>query len=547
MPSLTPYSGTLSHEQAAHLLRRVSLGPTQADINAITGMTASAAVDMLYAQAEPNPFPPIDPASGATFINREELNGGTISGVLRAYTRFWWLKQMIESSSPVWEKMTLFLHTHFTSSEEKVGLGFPLYHQNALFRKYALGNFKALAKKVCRDYTMSVFLDGWTNSVEEPNENFAREFLELYTIGKGPQIGPGNYTTYTENDVREAARVLTGYIPWGFVEDVQIPAGFAPEFDSDTGLFMSSIVTFLHDLLPKQFSSAFQNTLIPGGLTVSAIEGELDAFIDMIFNQSATASHICRKLYRFFVYYDITPDIETDIIQPLATTFQNSGYDLVPVLKQLMKSEHFFDADDAVLSNNSLGAIVKSPMDLIVGTFSYFNISIGDTNDWLTHYSALALLDAFGNTMDMTLFQPPEVAGYPAFHQAPFYNRNWLSASTLVNRYQGMAALMFGIPVNNGALVVKLDSVHFVETSGYFTNPGDPNELVDTLIADLFPQGIGPMKRDTLKNSLTDGDPDAYWTQTWNAYIAGGSDATARFRLDSLFNAILQSPEYQLS
>ena len=117
---------------------------------------------------------------------------------------------MMASGGNACEKITFFWHTHFTTKKSLVG-STRMYYQNALFRYHALGNFRDLTKSICMDNAMLRFLDGSLNDKNNPNENFARELLELYTIGKGPQIGPENYTNYTETDVREAARVLSGY------------------------------------------------------------------------------------------------------------------------------------------------------------------------------------------------------------------------------------------------------------------------------------------------------------------------------------------------
>lgn len=444
-------------------------------------------------------------------------------------------------------KMNYFWHIHFTNSAEKVQLVFPNYHQNALTRQYALGNFKTLAHKICRDYAMSVYLDGWTNTNTDPQENFAREFIELYTLGKGEQIAEGNYTTYTEEDVRAAAKILTGFVPIGYFPDAQIPNGYTVETDPDTGLYRSNIITFYHDFSTKQFSSAFGNASIStGGTTIAHIENELSAFIDLLFNQNALAAYIVRRLYRFFCYYDITPEIETDIIQPLATTFRNSNYEIVPVLKQLLKSQHFFDSDDSLTTNNNIGAIIKSPFEVVVSAFKYFQIPYGTSANWQQHHDALIILDGFLTQMDMTLFEAPEVAGYPAYHQEPYFNRNWLSASTLVNRYGGFALITYGFTY--GSFTLKFDTVDYLQNSGVIANPGDVFEIVDTVTNDLYPFGIDATKRTALRNLLVDaGDPDYYWTNEWNTYTGGGTDATVRLRLNAFFNAILQSPEFQLS
>lgn len=546
MPSLQVYNQSLSRQEALHLLHRVGIGHNQAELDALEGMNSSAAIDFLLAQQAPTPAPPIDHETGTTFFEREEIEDNISPTLHHLYNANWWLKNMKETSSLITEKMTLFHSLHFTTNAEKVFYSFPIYHQNALFRHYAIGNFKTLTRKILYDAAMNVYLDGFTNTNANPNENFAREFLELYSIGKGEQIGEGNYTTYTEDDVREAARVLTGIVPITLLPENEWPAGQDIEYDADTGLYKNNVFPFWHDDGTKQFSSAFQNTTISTGANTAAnIEAEFEAFIDMIFDQDATALHICRKLYRYFVYYDITPEIEADIIVPLAATFRDNGYELLPVLEQLFKSAHFFDADDAEASNNNIGGIVKSPYEIVINTLKYFDVNVGDSSNWELHHEALSSFTNFMNEMGMPMFQPPEVAGYPAYHQAPSYNRNWISGTTLLARYISAVYLIFGY--NLGNIEVKLDTVDFVRNSGNIPDPSNPNNMVQVLTDDLFPMGIDTDKQVSLKNILTDGDPDAQWTIAWDDYIASGNDGTVRVRLDALFNSILQSPEYQLS
>lgn len=548
MASLNPLTTNLTRSQAAHLLRRATLGPTHTEISALAGQSVAAAVGALIQPISNLPNPPIDPINNESFIDREEVNGATTEQpfLLQAYTSIWWSKQLVNGTNLLVEKMVLFLSQHFTTSADKVGVAFPLYYRNSLFRVFALGNFKTLAKKICRDYAMSVYLDGWTNRIGNPNENFAREFLELYTIGKGDLIGPGNYTTYTEDDVREAARVLTGFFPSGYLSDADVPADIPIETDPDTGFYHSTIYPVFHDFFPKTFSAAFQNTIITSGSnTVTDIENELDQFINMLFNQSATAEHIVRKLYRYFVYYDITDEIENDIIQPLAQTFMSSNYELAPVLTQLFRSQHFFDADGAAASKHNIGGIIKSPMELNIGLARYLNVDFNDDSNLVDHYYRLAVMNEFSNTLNQELFEAPEVAGWAAYHQAPFYNRNWISGTAIINRYTIMVYMLFGFDVNGNQF--EIDYLNFTRNSGAISDPSDPNKVVDELTNDLYPFGVDAAKREILKANLTDGDVDYYWTQEWLNYINTNDDTVVQPRLLSLYSAILQSPEFQMS
>jgi len=156
------------------------------------------------------PPPPIDPATGSDWVSPKPGPENNEEGILARYFIAWHLELMRNEQTNVREKIVWFLHTHLPVSVFKVEWSTPVYYQNKLYRHFAFGSFKTLFKKLLLDNAMLWYLDNTLNESEIPNENFAREMLELYTIGKGPQIAPGDYTNYTEEDVKAAARVLTG-------------------------------------------------------------------------------------------------------------------------------------------------------------------------------------------------------------------------------------------------------------------------------------------------------------------------------------------------
>ena len=520
MASLNPITGTLGRRRAAHILRRATFGPTRADINLFAARTADQAIAEIY-QAAAAPALPTD------FDN----------------FKAWWLQHMLNSGRSGIEKMVFFFHTHFTAKEEVVGNNQALCHQNELFRFYATGNFRDLATKVSMDNAMMIFLDGNDNDRNNVNENYGRELLELYTIGKGPQIGDGDYTTYTEQDVKEAARVLSGY-------------SNDPDFltlDATTGLPTSyvrsddGIVANAHDAELKTFSAAFQNTVItPNALvgddaTVAATLDELDQLITMIFNQDETARHICRKIYRFFMYYEITAEIEQDIIGPLATTFRNANYEIMPVMQQLLRSEHFYDADNAIVDDDNHAAIIKSPLELVLGTLRYFGVT-------LPAPGTQEFLDAMQNGVlspmqlqGLNLMEPFEVAGYAAYHQNPDFNRNWISHNNLARRYEYIGRIMTSMDDYG----FQLDAVNYVENN--ISDPSDAQAIVQELVDDLLPEIITTERFDHFLNDvLLDGLSMANWTTEWFTYQSSNDDSAVRSQLENLFNALMQSPEYQL-
>ena len=531
MASLNPISGALGRERAAHLLRRATFGPTKQEIDSYAAQTIDQALTSLFTIGAVPPAPPNDAESGSTTSR---------------YFKGWWLDQMLTSGLSVQERMIYFLHTHFTTKESVVGSAQALHYQNALFRFYALGNFKTLSRKICLDNAMLVFLDSILNVNSAPNENFAREFFELYTIGKGPQIGPEDYTNYTERDVQEGARVLSGYTNDSefltLDADTSLPAGLARG---------GSNVASSHDPGVKTFSEKFQGTTISPSEMIgdeASVVGaltELDDLVDMIFNQDETARHICRKLYRFFMYYEINDEIENDIIVPLANTFRSNDYEFQPVLDQLFRSEHFYDADNAVVVDDNQGAIIKAPLDLVIGSLRYFKIQMPDSaSEQELFYDGMAsgILDPLRD-QGLNLYEPFEVAGYPAYHQNPVFNRNWISVNYLARRYQYIDLLIN----NQDDWGFSLDIVSFIADPANISNAGDATTLVTELVESLFPEIITTERFDYFLNEvLLDSFPISYWATEWTLYQGSNDDIVVRGLLERLIRGLLQTPEYQL-
>jgi uncharacterized protein (DUF1800 family) len=184
---------------------------------------------------------------------------------------------------------------------------------------------------------MLYYLNGRLNTKRAPDENYARELQELFTLGKG------SGSKYTEDDVKQTARVLTGFT-----------------INPTTSPFSTSFVSANHDTGDKTFSSFYGNTVIKGRTGINAGMDELKDLLDMIFNVEEVSKFICRRLYKYFVYYELDSTIETNVIEPLAKVFRDNGYEIKPVLKTLFESEHFYDVWNR-------GAMIKDPLSHTVG------------------------------------------------------------------------------------------------------------------------------------------------------------------------------------
>jgi len=567
MASLNEISGTLGRSRAAHLLRRTTFGPTISEIDQFAGLTATAAMNLLLDDSAADPSPPLDTATGATWVDPTGMTGPAFAGdsnseqdELFGYFQAWHMDVMRQAPLTLKERITWFFHTHLPARWTEINSSEAIYYQNRLFRYYAYGSFKDLFKKICVDNAMLRYLDGYSNKKNSPNENFAREMFELYGIGKGPQIAEGDYTNYTEDDVKAATRVLTGWElddTFAYLDpDTGLPAGKMRSTLAGDG---TTELAIEHDTDQKVFSSKFGGaiiepaTIVEGFATVEAAYDELDAMIEMMFAQEETARFIARKLYRFFCYHFISDEVETDIIGPLAQELINNDFIITNALNLLLKSEHFFDADDAITENDSIGALIKSPVDVFTGLTRLFAIQFPDRDtDTVNFYQDMAYLVSKLVDQGLNFYEPFEVAGYPAYHQIPAYNRNWITTYALAHRYQSGGILMQTLEQSSTRTFI-LDIVDWVENPGNITDPGDASELMDVLVAHLFPLTPTQERYDyflyTVFLDYTGTDlvyARGLWRQEWDDYISSSDDSTVRSLLELLLSSLIETPEFQL-
>ena len=447
--ALSQQTGLLDRKRAAHLLRRITFGPNKSEIDFFANYTVPDALNNLF-QYTSKPAPPLDLKNNATWVNAPSTTVNSSDSLLQEYFKGWWLKQMLAQDVSgtdrlpfmVREKILFFLHTHLTTVQATVGNSRSLYFQNTLLRMYALDgaqpaeiNLKELTKKISIDNAMLKLLDGRLNVKGDPNENYGRELIELYTIGKGltgfiPGAGviQGDYIYYTEKDVRAAALVLSGWdvdITFSTIDvDTVIPRGKA-KLDN---LGQAT----QHDNTIKQFSPRFGNAtitpdpaLLTGGLpTEASMMNEISQLVDLIYSQPECPKNICRKIYRFFVYHDIDQQLDDTIITDLADTFVTNGYKIEPVIRDLLGSQHFYEMMDTVIDNDKFGAIIKSPLEIITETINFFEYKLPDYSSQLdTFYKTTANLFGQMKSMNMDFMNPIDVAGFDAYHQYPLYNR----------------------------------------------------------------------------------------------------------------------------
>ncbi len=537
MASLDTRKGNLGERLAGHLLRRSTFQYDIGRIKEYAQYTASEAVDKLLEPVSFTLDQPIDPATGAPWINNGTATT-TSQSTLRNIVRCWVLNEMRYDES-IHGRMAFFLHkcwvTNYSQSTSE-----RFFDYLSLLYKYTTGNFKTLARKMTLDNLMLLYLNNNDNNKNAPNENYAREFLELFTIGKGPQIGPGDYTNYTEQDVVIGAKLLTG---------IKANTRLAT-IDPDTGLSTGRFAFGQHNTEDKTFSAAFDNQTIKGAKSAAEMPRELDDYVDMVFSRKETARLYCRRLYRYFVSTNLTPEIESDIINPLAQQLLDNNYEAESVIKTLLTSLHFYDEDDSDHKDEIIGALIKSPLELFLGSVNFLRQKWPDqTTDAANLYNFLAKL-AISVILDngaLSYFAPYDVAGYSAYYQEPNFDKAWFTSNTIISRYKLSNMLLTGTSYLGGkSTKVTLDLPAFVRDSGLFTDPGDAFLLTQELANGMLPEIPDDDRINYFLNEMLDGIPPADWTYEWVAYKGGGKPDNVNIGLTKLLTAIMYSQEYQL-
>ena len=350
----------LDADDARFFLTRVGFAPDSGEVAQYVGLTREQAVDKVLATARTESVTPLpdwvlEPIPTRdirkTWTDDQRRDEQRLRGQRYELLRAWWVREMLSTPSPLTERMTLFWHNHFTSGQDKVQYPQQMAQQNMLLRRDALGNFGELLHDVAKDPAMLQYLDGASNRKGKPNENFAREVMELFTLGEGH---------YTQRDVSEAARAYTG---WSLDPDTQAYVWRANQHDD-------------------------------GDKTVLGQTGPFDGdqVLDILLARPETATFVTTKLWREFV--SDTPDPAR--IAPIAAQFRASHYDIKVALRGLFMSDAFWDDGDR-------GVLVKSPVEFVVGTLRAFDIGYDNTAPFAAQI----------RTLGENLFYPPNVKGWP--------------------------------------------------------------------------------------------------------------------------------------
>jgi len=514
--SLDPYTGPWTIDEAKHLLFRTLYGPKLDQLDQAVTDGMDVAVDKILSTSNTFPFLPatyetnidINIPSGETWVDKPYPVGSDIGAVVAARRRSlvgWKIELFLREDTNISQKMDLFWHNHFAVELSTADMRLP-YQYFELIRKHSLGNFKQFIKDMTINTAMLAFLDGDENIKGNPNENYARELLELFSIGKGQDDGEEDFGRYNENDVREGAKILTGYEIIGTAS-------------TTIGVPYASFNSEKHDNSNKTLSHHFGSTTIAGnGAT------EYENYIDVIFSHPDFSSYICEAIYHFFVGNDITNNVKNNVIAGMASTLTNNDFEILPVMRQLLKSKHFYDVA-------LRGGIIKSPVD--------FAFSAANPTDYIgnkTPAQDAKIYADFKNhiqSMGMNLSMPPTVFGWEAYYKGPNFSREWIIGNDILNR-NNLANNLFRL----GNEQIQLDNISFLKS---LSDPGNINAVLDDFIKIYITNGLNPADRSNLYQILSGGWSPSQWQDNYNAILSGNpglKDAVykrIRFTLSALF------------
>ncbi|MDH3648798.1 MAG: DUF1800 domain-containing protein [Saprospiraceae bacterium] len=470
--TLDPYVPTTdkpwNRKRALHLFRRMGFGTDLATLQDVLAKSPADCIDDLIDKAILQPI--IAPPEWAdwTLLDFESFEKNIDDFI---YWRPMWTRELYNNGPR--EKMALFWMSHFVTEFGAYLCAPAGYHYLKCLQENALGNFREFVRKIGLEAAMLIYLNGAENTKQQPNENYARELYELFSLGRD--------NGYTQDDIIETARALTGYIV------VPCPA-----------------VSFIPALWDDGEKTIFGRTG----------HWDYDDVIDLLFEEKAEliATYIAGKIYKHFVYADQPND---DIINGLAVTILANDFELVPVMKQLFKSEHFFD-------DTILGAQIKSPMELTLSLWKEMGFEMTD--------EALKPLTDVNDFLGQVVFQPPNVAGWPG-------HRSWISSSFLRSRWQ--VAYFFV------ARIFESDKEQFREVAKELTsNSKDPEFITATLINHFTANGF---ENSDAYNRAT----AAFKVEIPQGYFDGGAWnldwEEAPYQVASLMLYILRQPEFQLT
>jgi uncharacterized protein (DUF1800 family) len=486
-------NASLSPAEAGHLLRRTGFGASADKVNTVLNRYATRGKAAGYVlNFKPAKFKPAGKDTSAVRNN--------------------WIKYMITVKAPLQEKLVLFWHDHFATSDDKVDDRKLMANQNRLLRQFCKGDFKALVKAINRDAAMMKYLDTVKNRKRQPNENYARELQELFTLGVKDSNGNPNYT---QEDIVQIARAFSG---WDYDRK-----GVA-QFDSDPHDFTADFPSRGPKVIYTTtggFGGGGRDYTQPGGEGAA----EIDQVIDIIFEHkdsdgaNTVARYIVKKLFTYLG--NAVPT--TAVVDTLIADSQfDTAFDISALVRAIIINDAFYDTAAAAPFTAATQKSVKWPTDYVVTTLRLLGMKLKGT-DQKINFSNDTMAQTYLENMGQVLLAPPSVFGWD-------WEASWLSSSTLLARYQFATDVIAA----RGKGVTAFRPEKLIDLT--LTDPGAIVDTVTTLLG--VDDQFTATERSALITYLTDGNP--------SASVNLGDDNFRNLKLNGLFGLVLQSPAYQL-
>ena len=545
---LEAYTGTWGTTQKKHLLNRVLTGYGSRHLLDLNNLSLQKSLDLIFTpekqpsvpvndydyeitkeETEKQGFVYVEP--GKEYVFTPEPKGAPAP----RYSSFeaWLYRNMIQQGTSIHWCMVFFLHNLLVASGGTVKM---LYQHYMLLFNSSFESYKSTIYKITIDPMMLDYLNLQNSHKNKPDENYARELQELFTVGKGPN------SQYTEDDVSAMARLLVG---WAFNYESK---------ENINGPITSSFNEVNHDTSDKQFSAFYGNRVIKGRNGQDG-KKELDEAIDMLFSTNECALYLSRRLYQFFCYPIIDDTAEKNVIAPMADLLRKNNYELMVPLRALLGSAHFFD-------NSFYNSIIKSPIEFMFGFFKEFEMDLFNTisggdipkkfSDPLTaNFYKFKNLQWEMSNIGLNFTNPPSVSGWPAYYQAPVFDLFWINSDTIAKRSNsGNAIAKWGLYLGSGDIKgnihLQIDKIKFVNS---LKSPDNIDLVIDETVERIMCAPISAKAKARIKASVLEGNAASYYTQLYQSHMSKPTEETRLTlskRLENLFGALFQMGEIHL-
>ena len=545
---LEAYTGTWGTTQKKHLLNRVLTGYANRHLLDLNNLSLQKSLDLIFTP-EKQPSVPVNDYDYEITKEETEKQGFFYIEPGKEYAfapepkgapgprynshEAWLFRNMIQQGTSIHWRMLFFLKNLLVASGGSVKM---LYQYYMLLFNSSFKSYKSTIYKITIDPMMLDYLNLQNSLKNKPDENYARELQELFTVGKGPN------SQYTEDDVSTMARLLVG---WQFSYESK---------EKINGPISNTFSEGNHDSSDKQFSAFYGNRVIKGREGQDG-EKELDEAIDMIFSTNECAMYLCRRLYQFFCYPIIDDTVEKNVITPMADLLRKNNYELIVPLRALLGSDHFYDT-------SFYNSMIKSPIEFMFGFYKEFDLNLFNTttggdipkkfSDPLTaNFYKFKNLQWEMSNIGLNFTNPPSVSGWPAYYQAPVYDLFWINSDTIAKRSNsGNAIAKWGLYIGSGDIKgnihVQIDKIKFVSS---LKSPDNIDLVIDETVERIMCAPISTKAKARIKASVLAGNAASYYTQLYQTHMSKPTEetrSTLSNRLENLFGALFQMGEIHL-